>query len=254
MNTNHQYDPTTTGSRTVQNVAAVNIHSMNGPDRSGAAYLNNPLNTVTGSTVQYDRSCMTDDDCGSTSTLMKCQQNHCICDTRYFWSAMSRRCVSCKDLSVGHRCFRLSSHKSTWHEANDHCQEESSPDDQQEYTMKLSSNLNRTDIELLKQSLLKEDDGEQQDYFYWLGSTSRFDTRQLHTSNSRTKRRVPTTIFRWYDNGEMALLNTPDMWCSQTDHGSSVTINNNELCVSLTSCGLYADDCQRNYRFLCEAV
>ena len=39
-------------------------------------------------------------------------------------------------------------------------------DEQQEYTMKLASNLNRTDIELLKRSLLQEEEGEQLDYYY----------------------------------------------------------------------------------------
>ena len=111
--------------------------------------------------------------------------------------------------------------------------------------MKLASNLNRTDIELLKQSLIHEDNGEQLDYFYWIGSTSHLETR-----NTRTKRRVPTTIFRWYDTGETAQLNLPAIWCSQREQ----PLNNNNLCLSLTSCGLYADDCQRNYRFICEAV
>lgn len=114
--------------------------------------------------------------------------------------------------------------------------------------MKLASNINRTDIQLLKQTLLDENNGEQLDYFYWIGATSHFDTRKIH---QRTKRRTPTTIFRWYDNGEITQLDMPDLWCSQKEHPSN---SNNQLCISLTSCGLYADDCQRNSRFLCEAI
>ena len=72
--------------------------------------------------------------------------------------------------------------------------------------MKLASNLNRTDIELLKQSLLQENDGEQLDYFYWIGSTSHFDTQKLHQQKPRNRRRAPSTIFRWYDSGETAQL------------------------------------------------
>jgi hypothetical protein len=258
INNNHPTDPmyatTVPLPTTTPNIAAVNIHSINGfgsliapPSNTEASSTNNEL-------IDYDRSCVSDQDCGSSNTAMRCQQSHCICPPRYFWSPIVRRCLSCKDLSIGNRCFRLSSHKSTWYETNDFCQDEASTDEQQEYTMKLASNLNRTDIELLKRSLLQEEEGEQLDYFYWIGLTSQFDTRKLHQQSARSKRRVPTTIFRWYDNGETAQLNMADIWCSQTDQSSVGATNNNELCVSLTSCGLYADDCQRNYRFLCEAV
>jgi hypothetical protein len=239
---------------TTRSISAVNIHSINGFGSLIAPSSNTDINTISNEIITYDKSCLTDQDCSSNNSFLKCQNEHCICPTRYFWSPIFRRCISCKDLSIGNRCFRLSNHKSTWYEANEYCQDENSLDDQQEYTMKLASNLNRTDIELLKHSLLHDDDGEQLDYFYWIGSTSHFDTRKLHKQNTRHKRRVPTTVFRWYDNGETAQLNIQDLWCSQKEYMNRATTDNNELCVSLTSCGLYADDCQRNYRFLCEAV
>ena len=253
--TNHQQDQSTTTSiPTTHSISAVNIHTINGFGSLIAPSFHTDTNTMTSEVIEYDRTCFTDQDCSSNNSFLKCQYSRCICPTRYFWSPILRRCISCKDLAIGNRCFRLSSHKSTWYEANDYCQNENSLDEEQEYTMKLASNLNRTDIELLKQSLVHEDDGEQLDYFYWIGSTSHFDTRKLHKQNTRNKRRVPTTIFRWYDNGETAQLNIPDIWCSQKEQTNIAIGNNNELCVSLTSCGLYADDCQRNYRFLCEAV
>jgi len=255
MNTNHYNDPTpTTPMTATQSISVVNIHAINGFGSLIAPSLNSESNTISNDIIEYDKSCNVDQDCSSSNTFLKCQYGHCICPTRYFWSINLRRCISCKDLSIGNRCFRLSNHKSTWYESNEYCRDENSLDEQSEYTMKLASNLNRTDIELLKQSLLQEDDGEQLDYFYWIGSTSQFDTRKLHSQNKRNKRRVPTTVFRWYDNGETAQLNIPDIWCSQKEPMNIASINNNELCVSLTSCGLYADDCQRNYRFLCEAV
>ena len=239
---------------TTPNVAMATIHSINAYGSLIAPPSNTDATGILNEIVEYDKVCSNDQECHSTNTLMKCQQKRCACPTRYFWSPLVRRCIACKDISIGNRCFRLSNHKSTWYEANDFCQEETTNDDQPEYTMKLASNLNRTDIELLKRSLLNEDDGEQLDYFYWIGLTSQFDTRKLHQHPVRSKRRVPTTIFRWYDNGETAALNMVDIWCSQNDPSTQNSLNNNELCVSLTSCGLYADDCQRNYRFLCEAV
>lgn len=258
LDTNLYYqEQTSTASMTTttaQSISAVNFHAINGFGSLIAPSLNTDSNTIPSEIIEYDKTCYTDQDCSSNNSSLKCQYGHCICPARYFWSPMLRRCISCKDLSIGNRCFRLSNHKSAWYEANDYCQDENSVDEQQEYTMKLASNLNRTDIDLLKQSLLQEDDGEQLDYFYWIGLTSQFDTRKLHSQNKRNKRGVPTTIFRWYDNGETAQLSTPDIWCSQKEHMNLATVNNNELCVSLTSCGLYADDCQRNYRFLCEAV
>ena len=246
--------PSTTPPPTTQSISAVNIHSINGFGSLIAPSLNTDTNTVSNEIIEYDKSCLTDRDCSFNNSFLKCQNRHCLCSARYFWSPVLRRCISCKDLSIGNRCFRLSNHKSTWYEANDFCQDENGLDDQQEYTMKLASNLNRTDIELLKQNLLQEDDGEQLDYFYWIGSTSQFDTQKIHKQNHRNRRGVPTTIFRWYDTGETALINIPDIWCSQKEQMNTATVNNNGLCVSLTSCGLYADDCQRNYRFLCEAV
>jgi hypothetical protein len=233
------------------NIAAIDIHAINGYGSLIAPMPNTESSAIARDTIEYDTNCVNDQDCYSTSTSMKCQGNRCQCSTRFFWSSTVRRCMSCKDVSIGNRCFRLSSHKSTWYEANESCQDESHNDDQHEYTMKLASSLNRTDIELLKQSLVQDDDGDQLDYFYWLGLTSQFDTKN---TRQRTKRRVPTTIFRWYDNGQTASLTMPDIWCSQTEPLGQSSMNNNELCVSLTGCGLYADDCQRNYRFVCEAM
>jgi hypothetical protein len=178
---------------------------------------------------------------------MKCQLGHCICLKDYFWSSSFHRCIKCQDILIGNRCFRLSNHKSTWYEANDYCQD----NQEQEYTMKLSSNLNQTDIEYLKHNFLHNNDYEHIDYMYWIGATSYFDTKKF---NYRTKRTIPTTIFRWYDNKQTTQFNFHNIWCSQMDYMSLTTINNNQLCVSITSCGLYADDCQRNYRFLCEAI
>lgn len=233
-------DPITT----TLNVSAVNIHAINGFGSLVAP----AFQTVSSEILEYDRHCFTDHDCNSNTSLLKCQFNHCICPNRYFWSTNLRRCLVCNDLSIGHRCFRLSNHKSTWYESNDYCHDETSLDDQPTYTMKLASNINRTDIQLLKQTLLDENNHEQLDYFYWIGATSHFDTRKIH---QRTKRRIPSTNFRWYDNGEIAHLDMSDLWCSQKEHPSNM---NNQLCISLTSCGLYADDCQRNSRFLCEAI
>ena len=256
MNFNYYYDRTKATTPTIppQNISAINIPPINSFTNLPTPSLNTNMNIISSKDSDFDKSCRTDDDCKSSNSYLKCQGKYCVCPARYFWSPAQRRCMLCKDLSVGSRCFRLSNHKSTWHEANDYCQDENSLDDEDEYTMKLVSNLNRTDIELLRHSLLHEDDGERLDYFYWIGSTSHFDTQKSLKHTHRNKRRVPTTIFRWYDNNEITQLNFPDIWCSQTQHMNTATVNNNELCVSLTSCGLYADDCQRNYRFLCEAV
>ena len=236
----------TPSSTTNLSVSAVNIHTINGFGSLVAPAIQTDIHTLSSDILEYDRICFTDHDCSSNTSLLKCQYHHCICPQRYFWSNNLRRCIACKDLSIGHRCFRLSNHKSTWFEANDYCQEENFLDEHQEYTMKLASHINRTDIQLLKQTLLDENNGEQLDYFYWIGATSHFDTRKIH---QRTKRRIPTTIFRWYDQGEIAQFDMSDLWCSQPSANLQ-----QQLCISLTSCGLYADDCQRNYRFLCEAI
>ncbi|CAF0769142.1 unnamed protein product [Adineta steineri] len=248
--------PTSATTTTTQSVSAVNIPLINGFGSLKAPPINPNMDTTTifNEIIMYDKLCSTDDDCDTTRTSMKCQSGHCICPKRLFYSNNLHRCITCHDLLIGNRCFRLSNHKSTWFEANDYCQDDNTIDEGQEYTMKLASNLNRTDIQYLKESFLLETDHEQLDYIYWIGATSNFDTRKLHQINYRNKRQIPTTIFRWYDNGETAQLNLHDIWCSQTDYSSLTTINNNELCVSITSCGLYTDDCQRNYRFLCEAV
>ena len=222
------------------NISTVNIHAING----FGSLLAPSSNTMPNEVYEYDRTCFNDQDCSSNNSSLRCQNGRCICPTRYFWSTTFHRCIPCKDLSIGNRCFRLSNHKSTWYESNDYCRDETAFDEQ--YTMKLTSNLNRTDIELLKQSLIHEDNGEQLDYFYWIGSISRLDTRKI----SRSKRQISATTFRWYDTGAIVQLNLPNIWCSQREQ----PLNHNEQCISLTSCGLYADDCQRNYRFICEAI
>ncbi|CAF3818605.1 unnamed protein product [Adineta steineri] len=239
-----------------QNISPVDIHLINGFGSLQVSSLNIDINTIPTEIAKYNKSCLMDEDCSLNNSFLTCQNEHCMCSTHYFWSSALHRCISCKDLSIGNRCFRLSNHKSTWYETNDYCQDENSLDEQQEYTMKLTSNLTRTDIELLTHSLLQEDNGEQLDYFYWIGLTNHFNIQKFHKQNYRTKRRISTTttIFHWYDNNEITQLDSPDIWCSQKENINRETIDNNELCVSLTSCGLYADDCQRNYRYLCEAA
>lgn len=156
---------------------------------------------------------------------------------------------------IGNRCFRLSNHKSTWNEANDYCQnddDDNDDDNQPEYTMKLVSSLNQTDIQYFKKIFLNHHDAEHVDYMYWIGATTDLNSKKLY--NYRTKREISTTTFHWYDTHEIAKINHNDIWCSQMDYAHLATINNNELCVSITSCGLYTDDCQRNYRFICEAI
>lgn len=231
-----------------QTVSSVNIPPIDGYGSLRDASTNPPSVTpaVVKGVIPYDQACSTDDQCNTG----KCQSNRCACPQRTFWSSISNRCLVCDDLLLGSRCFRLSTHKSTWYEANDYCRDDS----EQEYTMKLASNLNRTDLQYLKENFLHDNDEEHNDYMYWIGATSHFDTRKLHQPTGRSKRQVPTTIFRWYDTGETAQLNAHDIWCSQMDYGALTTVNNDQLCVSLTSCGLYADDCQRNYRFICQAV
>ena len=237
----------------ITNEKGQGISSVNIPPIDGYGSLrepsNNPPSATTPAikgTAAYDQACTNDDQCVTT----KCHLDRCACPQRTFWSINSHRCIVCDDILLGSRCFRLSTHKSTWYEANDYCRE----DNEQEYPMKLASNLNRTDFQYLKENFMHDNDEEHNDYMYWMGATSHFDTRKLHQANSRTKRQVPTTIFRWYDTGETAQLNSHELWCSQMDYNALTTINNNQLCVSLTSCGLYADDCQRNYRFICQAV
>ncbi|UJR10510.1 hypothetical protein I4U23_014713 [Adineta vaga] len=240
MITNEQN--TTTAS--TLNVSAINIHSIN-----GFGSLTVPIpNEIT----SYSKTCLTDDDCNSNNSSLKCQNEHCTCSRRSFWSMTLHRCLVCKDLPIGNRCFRLSNHKSSWNETIDFCRDENLLDEQIEYSMKLVSNLNRTDIALLKQSLLEQEDGEQLDYFYWIGLTSQSEIQKL---TNRIKQRTPiSTNFYWYDSGKTAQVNISDLWCSQNEHMKSDINDNNSLCITLTSCGLYADDCQRNYRFLCEAV
>lgn len=231
---------------TIQNISAVNIPVIDG---YGSLKIppNNEISSIPNGVNEYNKVCSTNDDCDPNRSSMQCQSGYCSCPKRLFWSSTLHRCIVCHDILLGDRCFRLSNHKSTWYEANDYCQD----DQEHEYTMKLSSNLNQTDIQNLKENFLQNTHDEHIDYMYWIGATSHFDTRKLHYRN---KRLVPTTVFRWYDNGETAQLNFHELWCSQIDYMSLTTINNNQLCISLTSCGLYADDCQRNYRFLCEAV
>ena len=231
------------------NISPINLPSINGFGSFKESTINPPIETSTtksNTIITYETSCSTDADCDT----MTCQSGHCRCPKPFFWSSISHRCIKCDDILIDNRCFRLSTHKSTWFEANDYCHDEEAED----YTMKLASNLNQTDIQYLKENFLHNNDDEHIDYMYWIGATSHFDTRKLHGFNTRIKRQIPTRIFRWYDNGETAQLYLHDLWCSQMDYMSLTTINNNQLCVSITSCGLYADDCQRNYRFLCQAV
>ncbi|CAF0876185.1 unnamed protein product [Adineta ricciae] len=237
--TNNQTILTTTPS---QNVSAIDIHSIN-----GFGSLKLPLsNTVANDVQLYGKSCLTDDDCNLNNASLKCRNDRCTCAIRWFWSTNSSRCLSCKDLSIGSRCFRLSNHKSSWMETIDFCRDDNSLDGQSDYSMKLVSNLNLTDIELLKTSLIEEDDGEQLDYFYWIGLTNQIDMPKQRVTSASTPK-----DFYWFDTGKVAQLNKSDLWCSQREETTNDT---NRICVTLTSCGLYADDCQRNYRFLCEAI
>lgn len=244
---------TSTDADREQNISTIIVPPINGYGSLKESLTTRPIETATvisSQPINSDRSCSIDTDCNSTVSSMICQSGQCVCPKSFFWSSIFRRCVQCQDISIGDRCFRLSTHKSTWYEANEYCQDEEGD----EYTMKFVSNLNQSDIQYLKENYLHNTEDEHVDYVYWIGATSHFNTRKLHESLARTKRQVPTQIFRWYETGETAQLNIPELWCSQIDYASLSTINNNQLCVSLASCGLYADDCQRNYRFICQAV
>ena len=224
----------------IQNVSAIDIPSIN-----GFGSLKLPVsNTIANDVQLYGKSCLTDDDCNLNNASLKCRNERCTCAMRWFWSTNSSRCLSCKDLSIGSRCFRLSNHKSSWMETIDFCRDDNFLDGQSDYSMKLVSNLNLTDIELLKTSLIEEDDGEQLDYFYWIGLTNQIDMQKEHVASVSKN-------FYWFDTGKVAQVNKSDLWCSQKEQSANDT---NPICVTLTSCGLYADDCQRNYRFLCEAI
>ncbi|CAF0876477.1 unnamed protein product [Rotaria sp. Silwood1] len=241
---------------TTQTISVVNIPLINGFGNFKVLPSNPTIETssVSNDLIEYDKLCSTDENCDRNKSSMICQSNHCICPKRLFWSTQLYRCIICHDVLINNRCFRLSNHKSTWHEANDYCQSDNMIDDEQEYTMKLVSNLNQIDIQYLKKHFLHDYNYEENDYMYWIGATSDFNQKNLYQYNYRVKRQIPTTVFRWYDNHEIAQINLHDIWCSQSDYMHLTTINNNELCVSITSCGLYTDDCQRNYRFICEAI
>mgnify|MGYP001074071572 FL=1 len=249
LNTLDTFANTTNNNRVQQNISTIVVPPIDGYGSLKEPSTNHPIETTT-MTSRSDQGCSTDTDCNTTISSMICQSGQCVCPKTFFWSSIFHRCVKCQDISIGNRCFRLSTHKSTWYEANEYCQDEEGD----EYAMKFVSNLNETDIQYLKENYLHNTDDEHVDYVYWIGATSHFNTRKLHESLARTKREIPTQIFRWYETGETAQLNTHELWCSQIDYASLSTINNNQLCVSLTSCGLYADDCQRNYRFICQAV
>ncbi|CAF2932270.1 unnamed protein product [Rotaria sp. Silwood2] len=241
---------------TTQTISAINIPLIDGFGSFKILPSNPTIETssVSNDLLEYDKLCSTDENCDKNKSSMTCQSNHCICPKRLFWSTQLHRCIICHDLLIGNRCFRLSNHKSTWHEANDYCQNDNIIDDEQEYTMKLVSNLNQTDIQYLKKEFLHNHNHEEIDYMYWIGAISDFNQKKLYQYNYRIKRQISTTVFRWYDNHEIAQINFHDIWCSQTDYMHLTTINHDELCVSITSCGLYTDDCQRNYRFICEAI
>ncbi|CAF0986181.1 unnamed protein product [Didymodactylos carnosus] len=208
-------------------------------------------------TIKLDMPCDIDHDCGYSNGLY-CQMKRCKCKSRTFWSHKNHTCISCRDLSIGNRCFRFSSNKATWYDSNEYCKDEIETDDNDDlksgYSLKLASNLNITDIELLRYSLNEHVDDSVLDYYYWIGATSHIDTIKLHNSTTiRKKRRVPRideiAVYEWYDNGEHAQLESIDIWCPK----GSEQIKKDDQCVSITGCGLYADDCNRNYRFLCEA-
>ena len=240
------------------NVSTIDIPSINGFGSLRATSFSSDVKIersfAAQQTMEYDKLCSTDDDCSSRRSLMVCLVGHCTCPRRLFWSSTLHRCTMCHDVLIGKRCFRLSNHKSTWYEANESCQNENSIDDAQEYTMRLASNLNRTDIQYVKQEFLHDSNLEQFDYIYWIGATTRSETRPWHSSKFRYRRQLSPAQFQWYDNGEPAAFNRQDMWCSQTNYQSLARVQPRDLCVSITSCGLYADDCERSYRFLCEAV
>lgn len=240
----------------IQNVSAVNRPVINGFGSLQELPLNPTFeaSTISSETIEYEKLCSIDENCDKNKSSMICQSNHCICPKRLFWSSQLHRCIVCHDLLIGNRCFRLSSHKSTWNEANEYCQHDNLMDDEQEYTMKLASNLNQTDIQYLKQSFTHSHHHEHHDYMYWIGATSDFIQKKVYHYNYRAKRDIPMIIYRWYDNHEVAQINLNELWCSQIDYTHLSTINNNELCVTITSCGLYTEDCQTNYRFICEAI
>lgn len=240
------------------NISVVNIPQINGFGSLKAPSLNNDIPVETSSSVQemikYDQYCSTNDDCQFNLSSLICRSNRCLCPENYFWSSTNNRCLICHDLLIGSRCFRLSNHKSTWYQANDYCENIDSTISEQEYRMRLASNLNRTDIEYLRDSFAQMGNQEQLDYIYWIGATSYLDTKKLHQLNSRNRRHIVRTIFRWFHNQQAASINLESLWCSQMNSLKLDTVNKNELCISITGCGLYADDCQRNYRYICEAL
>ncbi|CAF0908513.1 unnamed protein product [Rotaria sordida] len=216
---------------TTQTISAVNIPLINGFGSFKVLPSNPTIETssVSNDLIEYNKLCSTNENCDGNKSLMICQSNHCICPKHLFWSTQLHSCIVCHDLLIGNRCFRLSNHKSTWDEANDYCQNDII-DDEQEYTMKLVSNLNQTDIQYFKKRFLHSPNHEEIDYMYWIGATSNFNEKNLYQYKYRIKRQIPTTVFRWYDNHEIAQINFHNIWCSQSDYMHLATINNNELC------------------------
>ena len=238
-------------------ISTVNIPLIDGFGSLKAPPFSSDTNTETPSIPQelidLHHPCSTNDDCKSNVSSLLCKSGRCSCPENLFWSSSIHRCLTCHDLFLGNRCFRLLNHKLTWYQAHDYCQNDNPIDDEQEYTMKLASKLERTDIESLKQAFFHQNNYEA-DYIYWIGATSYSDMRKLHQLNLKTRRQVPTVAFHWYDDAQGALIDMKDVRCPQMTSSKREDISDNERCVGITSCGLYADDCQRNNRFICEAT
>lgn len=238
-------------------ISTVNIPLINGFGSLKAPSLSSDMNTEAPSIPQelidvYD-PCLTHEDCQNNVSSMLCKSGSCSCPDTLFWSSTAHRCLACHDLFIGNRCFRLLNHKLSWYQAHDYCQNDNPIADEQEYTMKLASKLDRTDIESLKQAFFHQNNYEA-DYIYWIGATSYSDMRKLHQLNLKTRRQVPTVEFHWYDDAQGSLIDMKDVRCPQMTSTKREEMNDNERCVGITSCGLYADDCQRNNRFICEAT
>ena len=212
--------------------------------------MNSRVTVVLQEIIAYGDICSIDIDCKNNVSSMICHSSHCICPSGFFWSSSSKRCVICQDLLVGNRCFHLSNHKSTWYQANDYCQNEHTVSENLDYMMKLASNLSIAEIQYIQEQLSQESNKNQDmNYVYWIGASSYSDTKILHQLNHRTRRQIRRTEFRWYDNEEIARINLSNLWCSKIVSSQQ----QNGICVSITSCGLHAEDCQRHDRFICEA-
>lgn len=169
-------------------------------------------------TTNDDIFCSTDADCHHLNdSPMICQSNRCVCRENELKSTSRNRCFVCHDLIVGRRCFRFSSHKSNWIEAKTFCENS----DENDFQLTFATNFNRSEIETLKNSFRDEN----ADYSYWIGETTNEFQRRIRF---------------------------PNLWCS-----NSFEIENERktsLCVGIAACGLFLDDCQRHFRYICEAI